>query len=714
VRIPLDYYRIIGLPLQATAEQVEQAYQDRLRQTPHSEYSQETLAARKKLLDVAYEVLSDFEQRSAYDANYLLSNSEVSEEEVALPQIPSEQEEALAVTPHTPMLEVDTPQQLLGALLILYELGEYQRVHYLAEWVLADPSRAFPSFSPNRELSSAMYGDLILTLALAGWELGRELWRQAEYEAAGETVERAHQALVDWEAFPELRQDIASELEKLCPYRIFELLSERDRDEASVPKAIALLEGMFEQRGGIDGEIPDESGLNIDEFLHFIQQIRADLTAPEQEELFAKEAQRPSAVGMYLAACAGIARGFAYWEPHYILKAQGFLNQLQQNYQKPGNTADVYLEQAICTLLLGETETAINQVQKTQETESLAQIQAYASQAGDSPDFLLGLCHYTEQWLESVLFPKFLELADQPASLKDYFASESVQQTLESFQDNAPLQKETEEQQKPAIPPSSPNVSQQEHELKQWHFPVSESDASSEATSPQASSASALRQRKPRRRQRRRLSSQASRIMALIAISGVGLGAIALFGFGVYREVNALWTNLFDEASPSVELEGEPLAIELNNPLVELPSSESQKQEESAAIPLNRDRAEQIIRTWFDSKAKAFGPDHQIEALDEILTGSLLSSRKAQAQQYEQNNWHQYFSHSLNIESFSYPAENVTTKGQITATIREVAKFYGNGNLNESRSYDSTLKVRYDVVRENKTWRIERIEVLNQ
>lgn len=723
MRIPLDYYRIIGLPLQATAEQIEQAYQDRLRQTPHSEYTQGTLAARRELLDLAYEVLSDPEQRSAYDANYLLSNYERSEEEVVLPQIPREEEEALAVTSHTPMLEVDTPQQLLGALLILYELGEYQRVCHLAESVLANPDHAFSLSSEDQDLSFPMEGDLLLTLALAYWELGRELWRQEHYEAAGEAVERGHQVLADWEVFPELRQDMASELDKLGPYRIFELLSQRDRDDASVPKAITLLEGMFEQRGGIDGEIPDHSGLDIDEFLHFVQQIRAYLTASEQEELFAKEAQRPSGVGMYLAACSAIARGFAYWEPHYILKAQGFLKRLEQDHQHQGNTTDVYLEQSICALLLGETETAINQIQNTQETESLAQIQAYASQAGDEPDFLLGLCNYAEQWLESVLFPKFLDLINQSASLKDYFASESVQQTLESFQANEASPQEPREDTEPVIaatPPSSETESQPENELKQWNLPVSEqpSAQAAEAASNQASPAASRPRRRKRPPSRRlRFSSKVSRIMALILIGGVGLSAIALFSFGIYRGVNALWTNLFDEQS--VELESESLAIELNNPIVTIPASNSDSQQQGGSatanteIPLNRDRAEQIIRTWLTRKAEAFGPDHQVDALNQILTGSLLSSRKTQAQTLEQNNSYQYFRHSLSIESFSYPANDVTTEGQITAVVREVAKFYDDGNLNESRSYDSTLKVRYDVVRENKTWRIEGIEVLN-
>ncbi|MFP3386346.1 J domain-containing protein, partial [Tritonibacter sp. SIMBA_163] len=87
------YYRIIGLPLQATADQIEQAYQDRLRQTPHSEYTQGTLTARQELIQWAYQVLSDPEHRSEYDANYLLTTYDVEgEEAVALPHIETEEE----------------------------------------------------------------------------------------------------------------------------------------------------------------------------------------------------------------------------------------------------------------------------------------------------------------------------------------------------------------------------------------------------------------------------------------------------------------------------------------------------------------------------------------------------------------------------------------------------------------------------------------------
>ena len=59
MRIPLDYYRILGLPIQATAQQLSQAYRDRTLQLPRREYSEAAIASRKTLLEKAYGVLRD-------------------------------------------------------------------------------------------------------------------------------------------------------------------------------------------------------------------------------------------------------------------------------------------------------------------------------------------------------------------------------------------------------------------------------------------------------------------------------------------------------------------------------------------------------------------------------------------------------------------------------------------------------------------------------
>jgi hypothetical protein len=403
---------------------------------------------------------------------------------------------------------------------------------------------------------------------------------------------------------------------------------------------------------------------------------------------------------MYLAACAGIARGFADLEPHYIRKGQQFLEQLAQQHEPKENRADVYLEESICALLLGQTDTALALIEKSQEKDAIAQIQAYAAAAGETPDLLLGLCHYAQEWLESVLFPKFFDLADESASLKDYFASESVQQTLESFQDAeaAPLPSAGEPIQTNFFNPSPQEEARQ--------FPAS---AAAMPSPDEQSSWKKRRHSRPKRRSR--FASKASGLAALLAVMGVGLGAIALVIFGLYQGVSALWSR-FSGESTTVKMQNPPLALELNTAPVALPNGDTEQEGTETAL-LNRDRAETIVRTWLSEKAQALGPEHRTEGLDSILSASLLSSWQSRAQTFANRNAYQQFRHSVTIESLSY-RPNQPNQGQITAQVREVAKYYRNGNQIADRSYDSTLKVRYDVVRENQTWRINGITVLDQ
>ncbi len=67
MRIPLDYYQVLGVPIQATPEQIEQAFQDRLLQLPTHQHSPATVATRRELIEQAYAVLREPEQRHAYD-----------------------------------------------------------------------------------------------------------------------------------------------------------------------------------------------------------------------------------------------------------------------------------------------------------------------------------------------------------------------------------------------------------------------------------------------------------------------------------------------------------------------------------------------------------------------------------------------------------------------------------------------------------------------
>ncbi|MEO0827039.1 MAG: IMS domain-containing protein [Cyanobacteria bacterium J06635_15] len=462
VRIPLDYYRILGLPIQATDEQLKQAHRDRTLQLPRREFSGVAIESRKQLVDEAYNVLSDPSQRKDYDTRFLASTHALESPTTASsppPELPKPEgkeplaevntqlgEEALrslasdtVTDAYTPTIEIDD-NQLVGALLILLELGEYELAIRLGRPYIS---------SGSNDLSSGKFGDpavvlsdVVLILSLACLELGREQWQQRQYESAAESLETGRELLLREGLFPAIRNEIQTDLYKLRPYRILELVAlplNRNRERR---QGIKLLKAMLQDRGGIDGTEDDLSGLSIDDFLRFAQQLRGYLTSAEQQELFEVEARRPSAVGIYLTIYASMARGFAHHQPASIRRAKKLLKRL-------GSRQDVHLEQAVCALLLGQTEEASRALELSQEYQPLVFIRENSK---GSPDLLPGLCLYAERWLRQEVFPHFRDLSQYETTLKDYFADDQVQTYLESM----PIEPDSTEPWVSVPPPSSP------------------------------------------------------------------------------------------------------------------------------------------------------------------------------------------------------------------------------------------------------------------
>ena len=151
MRIPLDYYRILGLPTQATAEQIQQAHKDRTMQLPRREYSEPAIAARRELLDEAYSVLADARAREQYDQGFL-------QQTAALSQRPSQGK--TAAQPHGISVE---EHQLIGALLLLQELGEYELVLELGKDYLAQMKSGSVALGDADMIAA----DVSLTVALS-------------------------------------------------------------------------------------------------------------------------------------------------------------------------------------------------------------------------------------------------------------------------------------------------------------------------------------------------------------------------------------------------------------------------------------------------------------------------------------------------------------------------------------------------------------------
>lgn len=419
MRIPLDYYRILGLPIQANDEQRALAYRDRVLQLPRREYSDAAITARKQLLDEAFTVLSDPEQTEKYNTSFL-AKPYAKDTEVGAELATGASSETQDQDIYTPSIEIRN-DQFIGALVILYELGEYELVLKLGQPYLLDKAGILEKGElGDRDLIRA---DIVLTLALTCLELGREQWQQNHYEGAATSLETGQGLLLREGIFPNVQGEIQLDAYKLRPYRILHLLALGDEQIPQRRLGLRLLQEMLQERGGIDGGGEDQSGLTIDDFLRFIQQIRIYLTCSEQQVLFEQEAKRPSAVATYLSVYALIAKGFAQRQPTLVYRAKQILTKL-------GKRQDVHLETAICSLLLGQTEAASRSLANSQEYEPLAFIREHSE---GSPDLLPGLCLYAEKWLQKSVFPHFRDLTNQRVSLKDYFADQQVQDYLESL-----------------------------------------------------------------------------------------------------------------------------------------------------------------------------------------------------------------------------------------------------------------------------------------
>ncbi|MEA5618321.1 IMS domain-containing protein [Cronbergia sp. UHCC 0137] len=723
MRIPLDYYRILGLPLAASDEQLRQAYSDRIVQLPRREYSIAAISSRKQLIEEAYVVLSDSKQRSTYDQLYLAHAYAPDRAENQTDNNQEQDAQGLSI-------EI-TADELIGSMLILQELGEYELVLKLGRPYLVNRNAASSSkttYHPtSQELSeSSELPDIILTVALACLELGREQWQQGHYENAAISLETGEQLLLRERLFPNVQAEITLDLYKLRPYRILELLALPLEKTAERRQGLKLLQNILEDRGGIDGARNDQSGLNIDDFLRFIQQLRNHLTVTEQHKIFEVESKRPSAVGTYLTVYALIARGFTQRQPALIRQAKLMLIPLAKRQ-------DVHLEQSLCALLLGQTEEATRVLELSQEYEALAIIR---EKSKDSPDLLPGLCLYSEQWLQKEVFPHFRDLAKQQASLKVYFADSKVQAYLEALPNDAQATNEWAVVNHQSFPePQTNHIPEVDQESEYSHFsssaPVYGSGQAPELFTPQPPTPAPeakndqkhvnndARVSPPvpphgKRRKRRKLPDRGhgqpifantleakTRLVWTVFASLVGL---LVFGLLVSTTFGLVKNLLF----PRVSVLGVPLAIELNQPPVVIPDPTTQ--ERSLEGPLTNDTAEQVIQNWLSTKAAALGPNHEIGNLDQILTGSALSQWRLIIQQDIADNRYRRYVHNLKVELVNNVGIS-QNHAVVEAQVNEVTDFYESSQ--KKTSTQENLLVRYNLIRTKDGWRIHNMSVVN-
>ncbi len=788
MRIPLDYYRILSVPIKASPQQLEQAYGDRLLQQPRREYGEQAILARQTLIQDAYQILSVSATRAEYDARFFnnlpVSDVSLHEGEKATANLADNLETSAEleeiVAPESPLVEPTNPSptievpadKFVGALLLLQELGEYELVLKLGRDFFNSPEYVKTAQQKLENLKNTTREDLILSLAIAYLELGREQWHCREYESAAASGQMGLDLLLQENLFPGVKEEIETDLYKLRPYRVLEFISQNPTNLAARTKGFKLLQEMLRQRRGIEGKGEDRSGLTFDQFLCFIQQLRTYLTSAEQEQLFVTEAEQSSAIANYLAVYALLARGLVLKQPQLIVRAWQMLESLSE-------LQDVFWEQSVCALLLGQTQVALGLVSKTQDQKRVDLIRHHSQ---DHKDLLPGMCFYGEKWLQEEVIAQFCDLAHQQISLKEYFADLTVQEYLEAL---PPIVLTPSESLATVPQPAVINETKPQGLLSRWRSKFKNSDNSqSVAVSSQAiksegelvgagvsthypstttlkqgsisgfnaSSASsrhkhrsstidnrskqatnsrnravgnnhsfkiankATRAGKPAVNPRSNLSQSKSQHPAQVPARRQSKSTLItgwLFLISLVLGVGAIGfttTKFLLDSSWKTAKQEEQLTISVSTPPVRLPPVPAKTTAVQPKLTFE-DRSKQVIQTWLDSKSAAFGKEHQIEALNQILVSPLLTTWSGRARDYQQENAHREYQHSIKMRSAAIDKDNPDL-ATVEAEVREIVKHYQAGQLQEAKSYDDNLLVRYQLVRQQDKWLIKDAKVL--
>ncbi|MDM7953688.1 MAG: ARC6/PARC6 family protein [Cyanobium sp. CZS 25K] len=378
--LPIDHFRLLGVPPSADAQGVLRTLQSRLDRLPHGGFTPETLQARADLLRASADLLCDNDRRAAYEAEL----TGLADDGGSL----------------QPALEIATARQV-GGLLLLMEGGQPLEAFELASRCLQLPQP--PTLGSGRE------SDLSLLAGLACLAAARELEEQRRFEAAARTLQQGLQLLQTLGRQPDLRETMHGQLERLTPYRVLDLLSRDLVADAERREGLELLEQLVQRRGGLEGDA--DPHFPSQDFQPFFHQIRAFLTVQEQVDLFSRWAASGSDAADFLATIALTASGFAQRKPERIADAR---NRLQCSGREGIEPLLANLH-----LLLGEADTA----RACFDRGASQELKEWA--AGKSSDPLGQLCAYCSDWLVRDVLPGYRDLEAEP-DLVAYFSDRDV------------------------------------------------------------------------------------------------------------------------------------------------------------------------------------------------------------------------------------------------------------------------------------------------
>jgi hypothetical protein len=389
LELPIDHFRLLGVSPTTDGQTVLNMLQQRLERAPDQGFTRDTIEARADLLRASADVLSDDQRRQDYERELT----------------------SISAGGAIGGLEIH-PSREVGGLLLLLEAGQGQEAFEAARRALQPPQA--PSLGSGRE------ADLTLLAGLACRAAAEEYQNQRRYETAARTLQQGLQQLQRMGKLPELRQELEQDLRQLQPYRVLDLIR---RDLAATTErrlGIELLDDLVSRRGGLEGN--HDPAFSRAEFVPFLQQIRAFLTAQEQVDLFGHWAEAGSEQAHILSAVAMTAAGFVQRKPERIQAAlQRLLNR---------GHAGVEAVMACQLLLLGRVDEARPLFSGAGATTLLLRKTAQDEPPQNHDDGLADLCAACRRWLKEEVLPGFRDI-EAEADLEAWFADRDVQAYIE-------------------------------------------------------------------------------------------------------------------------------------------------------------------------------------------------------------------------------------------------------------------------------------------
>jgi hypothetical protein len=183
----------------------------------------------------------------------------------------------------------------------------------------------------------------------------------------------------------------------------------------------------------------------------------------------------------------------------------------------------------------------------------------------------------------------------------------------------------------------------------------------------------------------------------------VGIGGLLLLWL-MFIVIRGTFGWIFNRFSPEPEI-----PMSLNEPFVEIPEPKPpQPQPDDTLTPT---LAEKTIRDWLQVKGQAMGPQHQIDLLDTVLMDPARSRWQQRAADARSGNWYwQYQQHSISVMNVAINPEN-DNLAKVTAEVQENGTLFDNGQ--PIRQQNSSLRVQYQLQRQNDSWKIRDWQILN-